>query len=205
MDDNQLFLWLLLSNLTTFFNHRFIRRPIGTHTPSVASKMMENWPNTVNFTGRMRFWDYWLCILTTYNVFPPNPPLSNNTDSQRSAFRQQNGPNSILDLLKSVLYSLQTVRFGDKEFWIFTRRMLCHCLFIYLLVNKWSCSTNDLLDHSKVSKESYFDPAIVRIGQWLTSRRPFSIYYSRLLWKRNRERERDSTTQLIASNRRPAT
>ena len=53
----------------------------------------------------------------------------------------------------------------DKEFWIFRRRMLCHCLFIYLLVNKWSYSTNALSDHSKVSKESHFGPGIVRIGQ----------------------------------------
>ena len=42
MDYNQLFLCLSLFNLTTFFNPWFIKRPIGTRTPSVASKKMEN-------------------------------------------------------------------------------------------------------------------------------------------------------------------
>ena len=40
-----------------------------------------------------------------------------------------------------------------------------HCLCICLLVNKWSYTTNALLDHSEVSKESHFGPEIVKIEQ----------------------------------------
>jgi len=166
-------------------------RPIGTHTPPVASKMMENWPSTADFSSRMRFWDY--------------SPISNDTDSRRSAFRHYNRANSTLDLLKSLFYSLQTIRFGNNEFWIFTRRMLWHCLFIYLLVSRWSYTTNTLSNHIEVSKESHFGPGIVRIGQYLTSSRPCSLYYFDYQERGERERESDLTTELIASNCRLAT
>ena len=65
LDGNRLFLWLSLSNLTTFFTLWLLLRPIGTHMPPMACNMTENWPNTVHFSGRIRFWDDWLCILTT--------------------------------------------------------------------------------------------------------------------------------------------
>ena len=79
--------------------------------------------------------DYAYLQHTTY-FCPIHLYPSNNADNRHRAFRNYNIPNSTLDLLKSVLYSLQMAHFKNKDVLIFTRRMLCHCLFIYLLVKK---------------------------------------------------------------------
>jgi len=57
-----LFLWLSLSDLTTFFNPKFIIRPNGTHMPLGASKLIENWPSTAPFSTIDSFWSDLLCI-----------------------------------------------------------------------------------------------------------------------------------------------
>ena len=67
-------------------------------------------------------------------------------------------------------------------------------LFIYFLINRWFYTTNASSNHTQVSKESHFGTGFVRIGQKLTSSRPFSIYYFRLSWEREIERERYLTS-----------
>ena len=127
----KLFLWLSLSNLTTFFTPWLLMRQIRTHIPPVANKKIKNWPSSVDFSSGKWFWDDWLCILPTYNVFLAYPPLSNDTDRRPSAFRHYNRPSFTLDLLKSVFYSLQTIHFENKEFWILIRRKRSQLIYLF--------------------------------------------------------------------------